>query len=179
MRVLFLSANLGGNVPPTLAIARRLSGRGVEVEVAGIDVGAPADVDSPALAQVPASWAPKHDTAGVPEPLGPSLARIFLSRRLVDEAESLIRARRPDVVVVDCMALALAKGANRSGVPVVVLLHTLAEYWRRPFFGRARRGNRRRPGLLTSGALVRGGRAAAAHRPGARPRPRSARVRLV
>ena len=50
---------------------------------------------------------------------------------LATEAETLIRDRRPDVVVVDCMALALVKGANRTGLPVVVLLHTFAEYWRR------------------------------------------------
>ena len=59
--------------------------------------------------------------------------RIFLSRSPATEAETLIRDRRPDVVVVDCMALALIKGANRIGLPVVVLLHTFAEYWRRTF----------------------------------------------
>ena len=31
------------------------------------------------------------------------------------------------------MALALIKGANGSGLPVVVLLHTFGEYWRRAF----------------------------------------------
>ena len=70
---------------------------------------------------------------GAPQPLGPTLLRIFLSGSLATEAETLIRDRRPDVVVVDCMALALIKGANRSGLPVVVLLHTFAEYWRRAF----------------------------------------------
>jgi UDP:flavonoid glycosyltransferase YjiC (YdhE family) len=141
MRVLFLSANLGGNVPPTMAIALELCRRGVRVDVAGILVdadrpagtggGATEDAETPT--EVDASWAQQRDTAGSPEPLGPTLARIFLSRKLAAEAETLIRDRRPDVVVVDCMALALIKGANRSGLPVVVLLHTFAEYWRRTF----------------------------------------------
>lgn len=133
MRVLFLSADLGGNVPPTRAIARELCDRGAAVEVAGIPVDAPAAPGTAAPTSVDASWAPKRDANGNPEPLGPTLGRIFLSRRLVEEAEAMIRNRRPDVVVVDCMALALIKGALRSGVPVVVLLHTFAEYWRRAF----------------------------------------------
>ena len=143
MRVLFLSANLGGNVPPTLAIARELCRRGVHVEVAGILVGTgPTAVagedtteDAAAPTEVDASWGQRRDATGAPQPLGPKLLRIFLSGNLATEAETLIRDRRPDVVVVDCMALALIKGANRSGLPVVVLLHTFAEYWRRAFLG--------------------------------------------
>lgn len=137
MRVLFLSANLGGNVPPTMAVAQELSRRGVEVDVAGILIDSDSQDgeadDAAAPAEVDASWGQRRDDAGTPQPLGPTLARIFLGRGLVAEAERLIRDRRPDVVVVDCMALALVKGANRSGVPVIVLLHTFAEYWRRAF----------------------------------------------
>ncbi|HEX5859107.1 MAG TPA: nucleotide disphospho-sugar-binding domain-containing protein, partial [Microbacterium sp.] len=141
MKVLFLSANFGGNVPPTMVIALELCRRGAQVDVAGILVdsgpapapGADAS-DDPALpTEIDASWGQRRDASGAPQPVGPSLLRIFLSRRLAAEAEALIRARRPDVVVVDCMALALIKGAHRTGVPVVVLLHTFAEYWRRSF----------------------------------------------
>jgi UDP:flavonoid glycosyltransferase YjiC (YdhE family) len=141
MRVLFLSANLGGNVPPTMAIALELCRRGVSVDVAGILLGtgpaAPGGADATdhtaTPTEVDASWGQQRDATGAPQPLGPTLLRIFLSRRLAAETETLIRDRRPDVVVVDCMALALIKGANRSGVPVVVLLHTFGEYWRRTF----------------------------------------------
>lgn len=142
MRVLFLSANLGGNVPPTMAIALELCRRGVQVDVAGILVGAGRTAalgddtigDAATPTEVDASWGQQRDATGAPQPLGPTLVRIFLGRSLAREAETLIRDRRPDVVVVDCMALALVKGANRSGLPVVVLLHTFAEYWRRAFF---------------------------------------------
>ncbi|MGN8553863.1 UNVERIFIED_CONTAM: glycosyltransferase [Microbacterium sp. SLM126] len=152
MRVLFLSANLGGNVPPTMAIVGELCRRGVQVDVAGIlvtdaaqDSGAPASSAALTPTEVDAPWAQRRDDSGAPQPLGPTLARIFLSSRLTSHAEALIRERRPDVVVVDCMALALIKGANRSGVPVVVLLHTFAEYWRRSFL--------RGPVAATVGAL--------------------------
>lgn len=137
MKVLFLSANLGGNVPPTMAIARELCRRGIQVEVAGllVDERPPAGpaAGPAAPVEVGVSWAQRRDTAGIPQPLGPALARIFLSRSLASEAESLIKERQPDIVVVDCMAVALIKGANRAGIPVVVLLHTFAEYWRRSF----------------------------------------------
>jgi UDP:flavonoid glycosyltransferase YjiC (YdhE family) len=139
MKVLFLSANLGGNVPPTIAIALELCRRGVQVDVAGILVGKGAAADEGTVddaatpTEIDASWGRQRDATGAPQPLGPSLLRIFASRSLDTEAETLIRHRRPDVVVVDCMALALIKGANRSGLPVVVLLHTFGEYWRRTF----------------------------------------------
>lgn len=135
MRVLVLSANLGGNVPPTLAIAPELAGRGVTVEVAGIlvdDHDRVADA-STRIVELDASWAPRRDASGAQKPPGPTLGRIFFSLRLAAEAEALIRDRKPDVVVVDCMALALIEAATRTGIPVVVLLHTFAEYWRTRF----------------------------------------------
>lgn len=107
------------------------------MDVAGILVSADPGEDSMDDAATPteidASWGQRRDATGAPQPQGPSLLRIFFSRSLAGEAETLIRDRRPDVVVVDCMALALIQGANRSGLPVVVLLHTFAEYWRRAF----------------------------------------------
>jgi len=126
-----------------MAIALELRRRGVHVDVAGILVGmGPArasggdTIDEAATpTEIDVSWSQRRDEAGAPQPLGPTLIRIFLSRSLATEAETLIRDRRPDVVVVDCMALALIKGASRSGPPVVVLLHTFAEYWRRTFLG--------------------------------------------
>jgi UDP:flavonoid glycosyltransferase YjiC (YdhE family) len=141
MRVLFLSANLGGNVPPTVAIALELCRRGVHVDVAGILVGTGASgaagedtIDDAATpTEMDVAWGQQRDATGAPQPPGPTLLRIFVSRSIAAEAEAVIRDRRPDVVVVDCMALALIKGANRSGLPVVVLLHTFAEYWRRAF----------------------------------------------
>jgi len=148
-----LSANLGGNVPPTMAIALELCRRGVNVDVAGILIGtgdAAASgedtIDDAATPnEIDVSWGQQRDASGSPQPLGPTLMRIFFSRGLATEAETLIREHRPDVVVVDCMALALIKGANRSGLPVVVLLHTFAEYWRRTFL--------RGPLAATVGAL--------------------------
>lgn len=56
MKVLFLTADLGGNVPPTLAVAEELSRRGVEVAVAGLQHGRtalPQPAFEPALAASP------------------------------------------------------------------------------------------------------------------------------
>lgn len=136
MRVLVLTADLGGNVPPAMAIARELCRRGADVGVAGIlldPAGAGGDATGRPPKEVAASWAPRRDASGAPLPLGPTLGRIFFSRRLAAETEALIHEQRPDVVVIDCMGLAMLKGAHRTGIPDVVLLHTFAEYWRRVF----------------------------------------------
>ena len=133
MRALFLTANLGGNVPPTMAIAQELCRRGIEVEIAGLAAAEPAGgrgSDAYPVA-VDARWAAGRDASGRWEPPGTRQAGIFLSRRFAADAERLVHDRRADIVVVDCMALALIAGSQRTGIPVVVLLHTFGEFWRR------------------------------------------------
>lgn len=129
MKALFLTAHLGGNVPPALAVADALARRGVEIEIAGLHEGR---TDLP---QVPFPSAtaitPEDGRQGLRE-LG-ALTRLATSRKTSAETIALIAARRPDVVVVDCMTLAPMRGALDSGVPVVVLFHTLGTYWTRSF----------------------------------------------
>lgn len=129
MKVLFLTADLGGNVPPTLAIAEALKQHGVEVEIAGLRGG------RTALPQIPFPVS----TAIKPEGRSADLREIGKGRRLMmgraasTEANRLIAERRPDLVVVDCMIPALIRGALESGRPVVVLFHTFGEFWVRSF----------------------------------------------
>lgn len=129
MKVLFLTADLGGNVPPTLAVAEALARRGIEVEIAGLPAG------RTALEQVPFAPAtairPREGKQG-PSQLG-ALMRLMTSRKTSERVRALIAERRADVVAVDCMTPAPIRGAVESGVPVVVLFHTLGSYWMRSF----------------------------------------------
>jgi len=129
VKALLLTADLGGNVPPTLAVAEALARRGVETEVAGLGAG------RTALPQVPFAPAtaikPEGRRRG-PGDLG-ALRRLMTGRGTSATAAALIAERRADIVVVDCMTPAPLRGALDSGVPVVVLFHTFGRYWLRSF----------------------------------------------
>lgn len=131
MKILFLTADLGGNVPPTLAAAEELARRNAVVEIAGLAPGRTTHsqpVFRPALAA----------TAG---PGGRGLGKVWRLLRLMagrstsTAAQQLVAEHPADVVVVDCMLPAVLKGVLRSGTPVVVLFHTVGEFWIRAFDG--------------------------------------------
>lgn len=129
MRVLVLTADLGGNVPPTLAVAEALARREAEVEVAGLATG------RTVLPQVPfapaTSVGAKHGRRGLRK--ASALLRLMVGRSTARAAATLVAERRPDVVVVDCMTLAPIRGALDSEVPVVALFHTFGAFWTTSF----------------------------------------------
>lgn len=129
MRALFLTADLGGNVPPTLAVAEALASRGFEVEIAGLKA------DRTTLRQIPFAAATAITPDGRkrgPRELG-ALRRLMIGKPTSAAATAIIAERRADVVVVDCMTPAPIRGALEGGVPVVVLFHTFGTYWIRSF----------------------------------------------
>lgn len=129
VRVLFLTADLGGNVPPILAVAEALTRRGAEVEVAGLVAGRTAlrqPPFDPATAISPQVGGKGLSKAG-------SMLRLMAGRSTADTAAALIADRRPDVVAVDCMTPAPIRGALDSAVPVMVLFHTLGGFWAHTF----------------------------------------------
>jgi len=141
MRALFVTADLGGNVPPTLAVAEALTRHGtddgveVSVEVAGLGSGAGADAGALVhrVAFKPAeAIRPEGRNRGVRE-FG-AFRRLLMSRDVSDATRALIAERRPDVVIVDGMLPAPLRGAlDAGGVPVVTLLHTFGAFWVRSF----------------------------------------------
>lgn len=128
MRILFFTAELGGNVPPVLAVANELASRGAEVEVIGLGPGRTV-LRQPAFGPATAL----QQASGRKISRGLATLRLLAGRRTVLEAMSLLEERRPDVVVIDCMAPAFLAGTLRTGLPVVVLFHTVSEYWVRSF----------------------------------------------
>ncbi len=129
MKALFLTADLGGNVPPTVAVAEALAGRGVEVEIAGLKAG------RTALPQVPFPVATAIKPEGRPQGLREAGAgmRLMTSRKTSAATAALIAERHVGLVVVDCMIPAVIRGALAGGVPVVLLFHTFGEFWMRSF----------------------------------------------
>lgn len=128
MRVIFVTADTGGNVPPTVAIAEELVRRGHEVAIAGLRPRADAPdhltrLDLPALAGMDV-----RRRAGV---LGhaPALARMAVGRAVARQVREFLAGRRPDAVVVDGVMLTSLREAARSGIPTAALFHTLGQFW--------------------------------------------------
>lgn len=125
MKALFITADLGGNTPPTLAVAQDLARRGVVVEIAGLET-VPSQlrhVPFPLAAAVSGTQAPK----GLRK--SRALLTLIASRAAARAAAELVAARRPNVVIADCMTLAPFRGALAAGAPVAGLFHTLGSYW--------------------------------------------------
>ena len=127
-RMLFFTADLGGNLPPIRAVAGTLACRGVAVEIAGVEAGV-AGVSSVPFA--PAAVIDHHGGQGW---RGLSaLWRLMVARDTSEAVRALIVERDVNAVAVDCMLPAVLRGAFDSGVPVVTLFHTFGGYWAGPF----------------------------------------------
>jgi UDP:flavonoid glycosyltransferase YjiC (YdhE family) len=153
-RILAVTWDGGGNVPPMLGIARELQQRGHEVRVLG-HAGQHRAITSAGLAfreyRHAHPWSPDVEATGLR----------FLARFLFgaftdpgpgrDVREEL--AREPvDLALVDSMSLAGLRAAEQAGVPTAVLMHTLRRYhthqWSRGPLGVVATLRGMRPGAL-------------------------------
>jgi UDP:flavonoid glycosyltransferase YjiC (YdhE family) len=138
-RFLFAMVEGGGNVPPQLGAVRRLTARGHAVRVLG-DRALAAEVEQAGAEFAPWQRAPhnnmrdrRHDRVRDWEPRSPigKLKRVanevlfgpaeLHARDLLDEVERF----SPDALAVDCLLFGAAIGAEKSGVPAAVLMHTI------------------------------------------------------
>jgi UDP:flavonoid glycosyltransferase YjiC (YdhE family) len=121
-RVLIVSWDGGGNVPPALNLGARLARRGHEVRVLGWSSTAGPAIDA-GLA---------FSSLTTPRP-PPGLTLDDVWDELVDsklhgggteeEIVTLARSFRPDLVVIDCMMGAAFAAAERLGLPTAALVH--------------------------------------------------------
>lgn len=127
-RVLFISADIGGNVPPTLAIARELARRGHDVAIGGLSrrVVAGDGIESITIRALDGM-----DVSRAAGPLGhlPTLTRMALGRTVSRDVRAILRARPWDAVVVDGVMLVALREAVLSGVPTAALFHSLGAFW--------------------------------------------------
>ncbi len=129
-RILAVTWDGGGNVPPLLGITTRLSERGHEVRALGHATQRDA-VEATGVAFVPYRHARPWSATGRTSNLRRSrdfLAMFTEAGPARDVADELEGPRAPDLLLVDGMRLSALRAAVRSGLPSVALLHTFRRY---------------------------------------------------
>lgn len=132
-RILFVSADAGGNLPPALAIARTLSAQGHQVVIAG------SPGQSTRVGDV--GFRPLRALADWPDPIAPCSAvatvrkywRLAASRRIAADVAATAREWAADAVVVDCMMPSSARAVREGGMRTAILFHSLLSYWMGPW----------------------------------------------
>ena len=164
MRFLFATWDGGGNVPPTLALARQLLGRGHSVRVLG-----PPSVRLRFEGAGCAFAAYERVPNGVPSAAGTSGMGRRRTAHLVTEvaraapalgfAEDVLGEldRAPvDALVVDFMLAGAVAAAERAGLPTAALMHTLycLPAPGRPPFGPGLKARQGRAGRIRDAAIL-------------------------
>lgn len=126
MRVLFVTWDGGGNVPPALGIAARLQARGHAVRVMGHPVQQSA-VEAADLAFVPYRTA--RPFRGVDKHSLPAYIAMFGDRAMGRDVMDELHRDPADVVVVDCMMFGPIDALARAGQRYVLLEHLFDEYY--------------------------------------------------
>jgi UDP:flavonoid glycosyltransferase YjiC (YdhE family) len=157
-RILVVTWDSGGNVPPMLGIAAELLRRGHQVRVLGHPqqrevVAAAGLTFIPYRTALP--WAPRVATTETRVLLrfifGP-----FTDPRLGRDVRDEIRREPVDLVLVDSMALAAVRASEQAHVPTAVLMHTFHWYhtheWSRSPIGVVAAMRGVRPGRLWNAA---------------------------
>lgn len=123
-RLLLVTWEGGGNIPPALALGARLAAVGHDVTVLGPKAAAEdaraAGLRFTATRVVPA-W-----PAGVSlEDDDDGSAAMLSSPDIATEVVDAVARQQPDTLVVDCMMGAALTAAEHVGLPTVVLCHVL------------------------------------------------------
>lgn len=128
--VLFISGDVGGNVPPTLAIAGELAHRGHSVAIAGLKSRA-GDSWPDEVAAIPLPALDSLDVTRRTGPLGhvPSLTHLAMSAAVTRDVRTLLSRYPADAVIVDGIMLTSLREAQRRGIPSAALFHTLGQFW--------------------------------------------------
>jgi UDP:flavonoid glycosyltransferase YjiC (YdhE family) len=133
MKYLFVTWDGGGNLPPELAVASRLVGRGHEVRFLGHRSQGAAVKEAgcgfTAFEQAPDADL-THPDATVnrgPKLLAQLRERLFFGPAAAFAADVLaeLDRHRADAVAVDCMLFGALAAAERSGLPSAALYHTI------------------------------------------------------
>lgn len=136
---LFVLWDGGGNIPPQLALARRLTTRGHRVSILAPRV-LQSRVEAAGCAFVPLHATPDHDSVSHTDDVlrdwearTPMTAAALVRDRLIfgtassyaRDVTAAITADRPDVVVTDYLLLGAYVAAEHAGIPLAALVHTV------------------------------------------------------
>lgn len=136
MRVLFVTWDGGGNLPPALGIARELVRRGDRVRMLGHRIQQAA-IEAGGLEFHPIQRGRDYVSA---EPRGTvdgvlGLVALFADRGIADDALELLKQEPADVIVVDCLLWGVTGRLIDTGIPVVSLVHSRADFFDRNAHG--------------------------------------------
>jgi len=131
-RVLFVTWDGGGNLPPALGIARELVRRGDRVRVLGHAIQKPA-IEAAGLEFHPITRGRDYVSA---EPRGTvdgvlGLVALFADRGIADDALALLTEEPADVIVVDCLLWGATRALIDTDIPVISLVHSRADFFDR------------------------------------------------
>lgn len=131
-RILFVTWDGGGNVPPALGIAGELASRGHQVRFVGHRA------QSAAFAAAGLDFTAYPTAADFDATTGPSLGRLLAN--FADKAKGRdvlagLAARPADLVVVDCYLFGVMQAMRTAGRPYVVFEHSLDGKFRRDLAG--------------------------------------------
>jgi len=157
-RILAVTWDGGGNVPPMLGIVRELQRRGHRVRVLGHSQqreGAESSgLDFVAYRRA-RPWSPTDVATGLRFLLR-FLFGVFTEPGIGEDVRDELAREPVDVALIDSMTLAGIRAAERAGVPTVVLMHTLRRYhthaWARGPIGIVAALRGMRPGRLWNAA---------------------------
>jgi MGT family glycosyltransferase len=139
MHYLFVLWDGGGNVPPQLALARHLTERGHHVRILAPRI-LRSRIEAAGCQFVPLRETPEHDSSSRTEDLlrdwearTPLTAAGLVRDRLIfgtasgyaSDVTAAIADKRPDVVVTDYLLLGGYIAAERAGIPLAALVHTV------------------------------------------------------
>lgn len=129
-RVVVVTADLGGNVPPALGIAAKLTTDGAAVHVIGHgpQEAAVTSLGLPFTAYTRGrAYDPLQARSGPATILG--LAGLFCDQGVATDLLEVAAVHRADLLLVDCMLLGALAAGTRSGIPTVALVHSLPEFF--------------------------------------------------
>lgn len=154
-RILIVTWDGSGNVPPALGIGAELTRRGHRVRVLGdaqqSDAVTATGLDFVAYAR---RWDPRGHRSDLQFALG--YFGLFSDPRPGDDVRAELAAHPADLALVDAMSLGAMKAVQRAGVPTAVLVHTFHRYlthgWARGPIGAIAALRGLRPGPLWAAA---------------------------
>jgi UDP:flavonoid glycosyltransferase YjiC (YdhE family) len=132
-KILWLNWSGGGNLPPSLGIARALTERGHSVAFAGRPEMVPR-VERAGFGAIELTRA--NEQAGrYPNKWIPKAASFLSSPATAEEVRALVASEKPDLIVIDAMFPAALTEAKNFNCPTVVMSHTavnrLSGVWRK------------------------------------------------
>jgi UDP:flavonoid glycosyltransferase YjiC (YdhE family) len=157
-RILAVTWDGGGNLPPMLGIASELQGRGHQIRVLGHPQQAEV-VTSAGLRFIAyrhaRPWSPHVVATGLRFLLR-FLFGVFTEPGIGEDVRNELAREPVDLALIDSMTLAGLWAAERAGVPTAVLMHTLRRYhthaWSRSPIGVVAAARGMRPGRLWNAA---------------------------